>query len=80
MQRNWGQIRAAAGDPTVQQPPIGHIMKAGGGWGDETGPAGELQPPFGSSLWLVRIQRQFSPLCKKSQPPDRLRKIAFVGT
>ena len=50
---------------------------AGGGWGVAMGPAEEIQPPFGSSLWSDLIQRQFSPLCRKSQPSDHVRKNRF---
>ena len=40
-------------------------------------PAEEIQPPFASSPWFVRIQRQFSLLCKTSQPSDHVRKNRF---
>eukprot|EP00956_Cyclotella_meneghiniana_P045275 scaffold361573_cov70-Cyclotella_meneghiniana.AAC.1 len=52
-------------------------MMTGGGWGVAMGPAEELQPPFASSSSFVQIQRQFSPLCKKSQPSDHVRKKRF---
>eukprot|EP00956_Cyclotella_meneghiniana_P020111 scaffold35091_cov73-Cyclotella_meneghiniana.AAC.1 len=55
---------------------IGRMM-TGGGRGVAMGPAEQGQPPFGLSSWLDLIQRQFSPLCKKSQPSDHVRKNRF---
>eukprot|EP00956_Cyclotella_meneghiniana_P044436 scaffold318264_cov149-Cyclotella_meneghiniana.AAC.1 len=52
-------------------------MMTGGGCGVAMGPAEQGQPPFGSSSWLDLIQRQFSPLCKQSQPSDHVRKNRF---
>ena len=52
-------------------------MMAGGGWGIAMGPAEEIQPPFTSTSWLDLIQGQFSPLCKKSQRYDHVRKKSF---
>eukprot|EP00956_Cyclotella_meneghiniana_P009365 scaffold12961_cov56-Cyclotella_meneghiniana.AAC.1 len=49
-----------------QPPPIGHRMMTKGGWGVAVGSAEEIQPPFGSSLWLVRIQRQFLTFARRS--------------
>ena len=52
-------FEAAPGVWAVQQPPSGHRIKARGGRGVAMGPAEEIQPPFASSSWFVRIQRQF---------------------
>ena len=72
-----GRIEAATGDWTIHWPPNSHRMMTGGGWGVGIRPAEQGQPSFASSSWFIRIQRQFLPLCRKSQPSDHVRKNRF---